>query len=76
MTLNEQTLPALMVEGIGNSPGMEFRLRADGAITYRYCVDDDTYPGFDGLWRVMTESERRAHMLMDRKIAEWLRSLE
>lgn len=72
----EQAPPTLIIEGSGKLPQMEFRLRADAAVEYRYCADNGDYPGFDGYWRVMSDEERREHVRMGGRIAEWLKSLE
>lgn len=66
----------LTLEGCGKVPAAELRQRADGAVEFRYIVDGDNYPGFDGHWRVMSDSEKREHLAMGGRIAEWLRSLE
>lgn len=51
---------------------MEMRWRADGVIEFRYVLKGGDYPGFDGHWYHMAESERRQHMQMGGRIAEWL----
>ncbi len=68
------TKSTLLLESIGRLPGMELRLRADGQVEYRYIVDNGDYPGFDGQWRVMAEAERREHLRMGGRIAEWLKA--
>ncbi len=43
---------------------------------FRYAVkDENEYPGFDGLWREMSESEQRETLRMGGRVAEWLKSL-
>ena len=69
---NEKALPTFILDGVGKLPTLEFRVRADGAVEYRYCVERGDYPGFDGHWRVMSDEERREHIRMGGKIAEWL----
>ena len=73
---NEQAQPTLIIDGIGKLPTTEFRLRADGKVAYRYCVERGDYPGFDGHWRVMSDEERREHVRMGGRVADWLRSAE
>ena len=72
----EETLTGetLILESIGKLPAAKFRLRADGAVEFRYLVEDSNYPGFDGNWRMMSETERREHMHMGGRIAEWLKA--
>ena len=71
----KQSKQALTIEGFGKMPGMEFRLQ-DGRILWRYLVERGDYPGFDSLWRVMSDQERRDTMRMGGRVASWLRSLE
>ena len=73
---DEQAPPTLIIEGSGKLPQMEFRLRADGKVAYRNCVECGDYPGFDGYWRVMSDAERRETIRMGGRVAEWLKSLE
>jgi hypothetical protein len=70
-------LQTLLLDGFGKIPRSEFRRRADGAVEFRYFVaDPESYPGFDGKWRVMDEVEQREHLRLGGRIAEWLRSLD
>lgn len=73
----EETLtqPALTLEGFGRLPASEFRLRDDGAVESRYVVEGGDFPGFDGHWRAMGEFERREHLRLGGRIAEWLRAI-
>ena len=73
--LNEQALPTFTLEGVDGLPTIELRLRADGAVEYRYCVESDSNPGRDRDWRVMSETSRHNHMSGGGKIGEWLKSL-
>jgi hypothetical protein len=66
---------ALLVEGFVKLPRMELRELENGTIEFRYVVEGGEYPGFDGRWRAMSESEQREHMYMGGKIGEWLRTL-
>ena len=68
-------LKTLTLEGFGKMPAMEFRLREDGRVEWRYLVEQGDYPGFDSEWRVMSDKERRDTMRMGGRIAEWLRLL-
>ncbi len=74
--LNEQAQSTFTLDGVGKLPTLEFRVRADSAVEYRYCIEQGDYPGFDGHWRVMSDEERREHERMGGRIAEWLMSLE
>lgn len=71
-----QTPQSIILEGFGKLPDMQFRVREDSAIEFRYCVERGNYPGFDGIWRTMTEADRRAHERLGGQVAQWLRSLE
>ncbi len=73
--LNEQSQSPFILDGVGKLPTLEFRVHADWAVEYRYCVERGDYPGFNGQWRVMSDEERREHGRMGERIAEWLRSL-
>ena len=44
--LNEQAQQTFTLDRTNNSPSIEFRLRADGAVVYRYCVERGDYPSF------------------------------
>jgi hypothetical protein len=67
----------LLLDGVGKMPRSEFRRRSDGAVEFRYFVDDnEDHPGFDGQWRVMDEAEQREHLRPGGRIADWLRSLD
>ncbi len=56
---------------------MEFRQLSSGKIMFRYAVGNAAeYPGFDGLWREMSETDIRDTLRIDGRVAEWLRSLE
>ena len=57
-------------------PAIEFRAQQDGTIEFRYLVEDDNYPGFEGVWRVMSEAEQRDHRRLGGKIAEWLKGIK
>ena len=73
MTAAETTLT---LEGFGRLPATELRLRDDGRVVFRYVVEDERdYPGFDGRWREMSESEWREHLRMGGRIAEWLKAV-
>ncbi len=74
--LNEQTQSTFTLDGVGKLPTLKFRVRADGVVEYRYCVERGDYPGIDRHWRMMSDEERREHVRMGGRIAEWLRSLE
>jgi hypothetical protein len=70
-------IQTLLLDGVGKIPRSEFRRRSDGAVEFRYFVDDsEDHPGFDGLWRVMDEAEQREHLRLGGRIAEWLRALD
>ena len=66
----------LTLEGFGKMPAMEFRLREDGQVEWRYLIGQGDYPGFDSYWRVMSEVEKRETLRMGGRIAQWLISLE
>ncbi len=71
-----KTSSALRVESLGKVPAMEFRQLATGQIVFRYAVDDTSaHLGFDGVWREMSEYDRRQTLLMGGRVAEWLKSL-
>ena len=74
--MNTQALSTLTLDGFGKLPSAEFRLTPDGTIEFRYLVENGNYPGFDGHWRVMSEAERREHLRMGGRIAEWLSLVE
>ena len=46
------------------------------SISATWWVDDGDYPGIDDEWREMSESERREHLRLGGRIAEWLKSME
>ena len=75
---SKQALPIFQLDPLAKVPGMEYRLRCDGVVEYRYMVEegDTDYPGFTGEWRVMSAEERRQTIIMGGPVAEWLRSLE
>ena len=66
------------LDPLARVPGLEYRLRQNGQVEYRYMVEEDNteYPGFSGEWRVMSEEERRQTILIGGAVAEWLKSLE
>ena len=66
----------LILERVGRVPAIELRAQSGGAIELRYLVENDNYPGFDGEWRVMSESEQREHLRLGGKVAEWLLTLQ
>ena len=69
-------LSSLRIEGFGRVPPLEFRYYSDGAILFRYVVrQQEEYPGFDSVWRVMSAAEQRETLRMGGRVAEWLRSL-
>ena len=74
--LNGQAQRAFTLEGDDGLPTIELRVRADGAVEYRYRTGTSIYPSFDGQWRVMSETTRRNHISVGGKIGEWLKSLE
>ncbi len=56
---------------------MQYRLSPERRVMFRYMVkDENEYPGFDGLWREMSESEQRDTLRMGGRVAEWLKSLK
>jgi hypothetical protein len=56
---------------------MKFRQLSTGKIMFRYALGNGTeYPGFDGLWREMSEGDRRDTLQMGGRVAEWLKSLQ
>ena len=73
---NDTALPTFILNGVGKLLTLEFHMRADGAVEYRYCIERGNYPGFDGHWRVMSNEERRETIRMGGRVAEWLRSSE
>ena len=66
---------SLIIEELGQVPAVEMRALDDGHIWFRYLVKDGSHPGFDGEWRIMSENERREHLHMGGKIADWLTAL-
>jgi len=72
----EQATPTLIIDAFGKLPQMEFCVRAEGAVEYRYCADKGDYPGFDAQWRVMSDEQWRVTIRMGGRVAEWLKSLE
>lgn len=76
MVKNEAAATSLILEAIGQIPRTELRPGGDGRVYFRYLVDDGEYPGFDEQWREMSESERREHLRLGGRIAEWLKSME
>jgi hypothetical protein len=63
----------LKLDPSGRLPGMYYRQREDGQVEFRYVVNDENeYPGFDGRWRVITETDRRDTLHMGGRVAEWL----
>ena len=67
---------SLILERVGSVPAIEFRSGRDGTIEFRYLVEGGDYPGFEGAWRVMSEAERREHLRLGGKIAEWLEGIK
>ena len=57
-------------------PTIELRVRADGAVEYRYCVESGSGSSCGESWLVMSDEARRNHISVGRKIGEWLKSLE
>jgi hypothetical protein len=66
---------SLILERVGAVPAIEFRAGRDGTVEFRYLVEGDDYPGFEGAWRVMSEAEQRDHRRLGGQIAEWLKTL-
>ena len=75
--LDEEVINSFTLEGVGRLPPMEFCLLPNGSIFFRYVVDKaENYPGFDGLWRQMTEEDRKATLRMGGPVADWLSSID
>jgi len=55
---------------------MEYRQRSDGRIEWRWITSGGHYPGFDGVWRILTEAEIRDHLRTGGPAARWLKSLD
>jgi hypothetical protein len=72
----DQPLQTLLIKGFGKLPAVELRALEYSIIEFRYIVEGSDYPGFDGVWRIMSENEQREHLRMGGKIAEWLLSLK
>lgn len=72
-----ESLSALRLDAVGKLPAMEFRQLATGKIMFRYAVGNaGEYPGFDGLWREMSEVDIRDTLRIGGRVAEWLKSLQ